>query len=165
MVVLSVQISVNLSVLKDWGLHPLDEVATLAQVLEQFQRGEIEGCSHFVFPDALLEQPFECYIAPNLSGPFQTAFRCARVGEIHRFGRCLRSLWGSKWHRPRGRSSWHFAYVWGMLPRQKQTKDSKTQKESDPTSFQEAENSHKLTTESSKIVLSVFFKSGTKVTN
>ena len=33
-VVLSVQISVNLSVLKDWGLHPLDELATLAEVLE-----------------------------------------------------------------------------------------------------------------------------------
>ena len=42
MVVLSVQISVNLSVLKDWGLHPLDELATLAEVLEQFKRGEIE---------------------------------------------------------------------------------------------------------------------------
>ena len=22
-----------------------------------------------MFPDAFLEQPFECYIAPNLSGP------------------------------------------------------------------------------------------------
>ena len=69
MVVLSVQISVNLSVLKDWRLH-LDELATLAEVLEQFKRGEIEGCSSFIFPDALLEQPFECYIALNLSGPF-----------------------------------------------------------------------------------------------
>ena len=35
----------------------------------------------------LLEQPFQCYIATNLSGPFQTVFRCARVGEIHAFGR------------------------------------------------------------------------------
>ena len=42
MVVLSVQNSVNLSVLKDWGLHPLDELATLSEVLEQFERGEIE---------------------------------------------------------------------------------------------------------------------------
>ena len=42
MVVLSVQNSVNLSVLKVWGLHPLDELATLAEVLEQFKRGEIE---------------------------------------------------------------------------------------------------------------------------
>ena len=82
-VVLSVQISVNLSVLKGWGLHPLDELATLAEVMDQFKRGEIEGCSSFVFPDALLEQPFECYIAPNLSGPFQTVFRCARVGLIN----------------------------------------------------------------------------------
>ena len=90
MVVLSVQISVNLSVLKGWGLHPLDELATLAEVMDQFKRGEIEGCSSFVFPDALLEQPFECYIAPNLSGPFQTVFRCARVGEIHAFGLYLK---------------------------------------------------------------------------
>ena len=42
MVVLLVQISVNLSVLKDWGLHPLDKLATLAEVLEQFKRGEVE---------------------------------------------------------------------------------------------------------------------------
>ena len=61
MVVLLVQISVNLSVLKGWGLHPLDEFATLAEVLEQFKHGEIEGCSSFVFPNALLEQLFECY--------------------------------------------------------------------------------------------------------
>ena len=42
MVVLLVQNSVNHSVLKVWGLHPLDELATLAEVLEQFKRGEIE---------------------------------------------------------------------------------------------------------------------------
>ena len=83
MVVLSVQISVNLSVLKGWGLHPLDELATLVEVMDQLKRGEIEGSSSFVFPDTLLEQPFECYIAPNLSGPFQTVFRCARVGLIN----------------------------------------------------------------------------------
>ena len=27
-----------------------------------------------MFPDALLEQPFECYITPNLSGLFQTVY-------------------------------------------------------------------------------------------
>ena len=90
-VVLSVQTSVNLSVLKPWGLHPLDDLATITEVLEQFKRGEIEGCSSFVFPDTLLEQPFECYITPNLSGPFHTVFRCARVREIHVFSRYLAS--------------------------------------------------------------------------
>ena len=79
MVVLSVQISVNLSVLKGWGLHPVDELATLSDVLDKFKRGEVEGC---LFPDSLLEQPYECYIAPNISGPFQTVFPSARVGEI-----------------------------------------------------------------------------------
>ena len=83
-VVLLVQISVNLSVLKDWRLH-LDGLATLAEVLEQFKRGEIAECSSFMFPDALLEQQFECYIAPNMSGLFQTGFRCARV-----FYKCYR---------------------------------------------------------------------------
>ena len=68
----------------------MDDLATLAEVLEQFKRGEIEGCSSFVFPYTLLEQPFECYIAQNLSRPFQTVFRCARVGEIHAFGRYLK---------------------------------------------------------------------------
>ena len=88
LVVLSVQILVNLSVLKGWGLNLLDDLSTFAEVLEQFKRGEIEGCSSFVFPDTLQEQllPFECCIAPNLSGPFQTVFRCARVGKIHAIG-------------------------------------------------------------------------------
>ena len=36
MVVLSVQISVNLCVLKGWGLHPVDELATLSDVLDKF---------------------------------------------------------------------------------------------------------------------------------
>ena len=40
-----------------------------------------------MFPDTLLEQPFECYIPPNLSWPFQTV---ARVGEILAFGRYLK---------------------------------------------------------------------------
>ena len=75
--------------LKGWGLHPLDDLATLAEVLEQFKLGDIEGCFSFVFNGTLLEQPFECYIATNLSGPFQTDFRYARVGEIHAFGRYL----------------------------------------------------------------------------
>ena len=74
-VVLSVQISVNFIVLKGRGLHPPDDLATLAEVLEQFKRCDIEGCSSFVFPDTLLEQPVKCYIASNLSGPFQTVFR------------------------------------------------------------------------------------------
>ena len=90
MVVLSVQILVNFSVLKCWGLHSMDDLATLAEVLEQFKRGDIEGCSSFVLPDTLLKQPLECYITQNLSGPFQTVFRCARVGEIHAFGRYLK---------------------------------------------------------------------------
>ena len=81
------QISVNFSVLKGWGLHPLDDLATVAEVLEHFKRGEIEVCSSFMFPDTLLEQPFECYIPPNLSGPFQTV---ARVGEILTFGHYLK---------------------------------------------------------------------------
>ena len=70
MVVLLVQISVNHSVLKGWRLHPLDDLATVIEVLEQFKRGEIEGYSSFVFPEALLV-PFECYITAKLSGPFQ----------------------------------------------------------------------------------------------
>ena len=90
MVVLLVQISVNLSVLKGWRLHPLDDLATLAEVLEQFKRGDIEGCFSFLFTDTLLEQPFECYIATNLSGPFQIVYHYARVGDIHAFGRYLK---------------------------------------------------------------------------
>ena len=80
-------------VLKGWGLHPLDDLATFAEVLEQFKRGEIEGCSSFVFSDTLLEQPFECYIAPNLSGPFQRQF--SAVPEwgryVHAFGRFFKN--------------------------------------------------------------------------
>ena len=40
-----------------------------------------------MLPDSLLEQPYECYIAPNISGPF---FPSARVGEIEGFGRYLK---------------------------------------------------------------------------
>ena len=99
MIVLSVQILVNLSVLKGCGLHPLDDLATFDEVLEQFKLGEIEVCSSFVFPDTLLEQPFECYlleqpfecyIAPNLSGPFQTVARVGEMGEIYSFSRYLK---------------------------------------------------------------------------
>ena len=36
-----------LKVLKSWGLHPIDELATLEQ---QFSQQEIDGCSNFVFP-------------------------------------------------------------------------------------------------------------------
>ena len=89
MVVLSVQICVSLRVLKGWGLHPLDELATLAEVLGQFARSEMEGCSSFVFP-VLKEQPFKCYITPTLSGPFQTVFHSARMGEVQLFGKYLK---------------------------------------------------------------------------
>ena len=43
-----------------------------------------------MFPESLLEQPYEWYIAPNISGPFQTVFPSARVGEIQGFGRYLK---------------------------------------------------------------------------
>ena len=79
-------VHLHISVLKGWGLHPLNELATLAEVLEQFKRGEIEECSIFVFPNTLLEQPFNCCITPNLSGPFQTVFRCAQLcPSVHAF--------------------------------------------------------------------------------
>ena len=64
------------------GLYLLDEFTIPLDVLGQFKPGEIEDCSNFVFPDALKQQPFECYMATTLSGPFQTVFRCARVEEI-----------------------------------------------------------------------------------
>ncbi len=44
MVILSVQISVSLSVLKGWGLHPVDDIATLAEVLGQFKGGTLCMC-------------------------------------------------------------------------------------------------------------------------
>ena len=71
-------------------MYLLDELATLAEVLGQFACGEMEGCSSFVFPDVLKEQPFECYIAPTLSGPFQTVFHSARMGEVQLFGKYLK---------------------------------------------------------------------------
>ena len=45
------------------GLHPLNELATLAEVLGQFACGELEGCSSFVYPSHLQEQPHDCYVA------------------------------------------------------------------------------------------------------
>ena len=65
MVVLSVQNPVNLSVLKDWGCIHWTSLLPLQKSWNSLS---------FMFPDALLEQPFECYIAPNLSGPFQTVY-------------------------------------------------------------------------------------------
>ena len=90
MVVLSVQISVNLSVLKGWGLHPLDDLATLAEVLEQFKRGEIEGCSSFVFldtPGAAVRVLHRSKFVWAVSNSFPL---CTRMGEIHGFGRYLK---------------------------------------------------------------------------
>ena len=59
--------------LKDWELHPLDEIAILAELLEQFKRGEIEPalCSLMLSWSSRLSA---IYIAPNLSGPFQTVY-------------------------------------------------------------------------------------------
>ena len=88
MVVLSVQISVKLSVLKGWGLHPLDHLATLVSwnSSNMARLKDVPALCSLT----LLEQLFECYISTNLFGPFQTVFRCARVGEIHAFGRYLK---------------------------------------------------------------------------
>ena len=63
MVILSVQICVGLKVLKNWGLHPVNEIATIAEVIKQFAEQQMEGYSSSVFPDELQDQPFECYIA------------------------------------------------------------------------------------------------------
>ena len=74
MAVLSVQICMGLKVLKCWGLHPINELSTLAQVFELFSDQDIffvDGCSNFVFPADLKDQSFECYIAPAAAGPFQ----------------------------------------------------------------------------------------------
>ena len=89
-VVFSIQICVGLTVLKGWGMHPLNELATLAEVLGQFACGEMEGCSSFVYPIHLQGQPHDCYVALNSSGPFQTVFASAKVGEILPFGKYIK---------------------------------------------------------------------------
>ncbi len=58
MVIVSVQLCVGLKVLKGWGLHPLNELASLAEVLGQFASGDMEGSSaNFALPEDLKSVP------------------------------------------------------------------------------------------------------------
>ena len=68
----------------------MNEIATTAEVFKQFAEQQMEGCSSFVFPDELQDQPFECYIAPATSGPFQSSYSSAKTGEIVSFGKYLK---------------------------------------------------------------------------
>ena len=45
MVVLSIQVSIRLKVVRDWGLHPIIEHSTLEDVFKCLQSGELEGVS------------------------------------------------------------------------------------------------------------------------
>ena len=54
-VILSVEICIGLKVLKNWGLHPVNEIATIAEVFKQFAEQQMEGWSSFVFPNELHE--------------------------------------------------------------------------------------------------------------
>ncbi len=74
MAVMSVQICVGLKVLKNWGLHPINELATLAEVFRQFSEQDMEGCYGFLFPSDLKDQGLECFIASSSSGPLQSSF-------------------------------------------------------------------------------------------
>ncbi len=81
MVIMSVQLCAGL---KGWGLHPLNELTSLAELLGQFASGDMdmEGCLvNFALPEDLRDQPYECFLAPSATGPFQTAFPSARVGD------------------------------------------------------------------------------------
>ena len=69
-----------------WGLHPLNELATLADVLGNFSYGEMEGCSSFLYPNDLQGQTCECYVAAAFSG---SVLASAKVGEILLFGKYL----------------------------------------------------------------------------
>ena len=60
----------------------------------------MEGCSSFVFPDELQDQPFECCITSTASGPFQTFYSSARVGEIVSFGNYLKFVITPKTPQP-----------------------------------------------------------------
>ncbi len=42
--VMSVQLCIGLKVLNGWDLHPLNELASLAEVLGQFASCNMEGC-------------------------------------------------------------------------------------------------------------------------
>ncbi len=79
--------------LKGWGLHPLNELASLAEALgqlvvwlretSQFASSDMEGSSaNFALPEDLRDQPYERFLAPSATGPFQTAFPSVRVGEV-----------------------------------------------------------------------------------
>ncbi len=69
--------------LKGWGLHALNELASQAEVLGQFASGDMEGSSaNFALPEDLRDQPYERFLAPSATGPFQTAFPSASVGEV-----------------------------------------------------------------------------------
>ncbi len=91
--------------LKGWGLHTLNELASLAEVLgqfvvtcsqtltlsvrvwlrvtSQFASGDMDGSlANFALPEDLRDQSYERFLAPSATGPFQTAFPSARVGEV-----------------------------------------------------------------------------------
>ncbi len=63
--------------LKGWGLHPLNELASLAEVLGQFASGDMEGSSaNFTLPEDLRDQPYERF----LDRPICEGWRGARLG-------------------------------------------------------------------------------------
>ncbi len=65
------------------GVGFASELASLAEVLCQFASGDMEGSSaNFALPEDLRDQPYERFLAPSATGPFQTAFPSARVGEV-----------------------------------------------------------------------------------
>ena len=80
MVVLSIQICNGLKVLKNWGLHPVNEIATIVEVFIQLAQQQMDGCSNFVFPEDLRQ--CDCYTATMSCELFQTFFSSARVGEV-----------------------------------------------------------------------------------
>ena len=71
------------------GLHPVNEVVTIAEVMALFAQQQMDGCSNFVFPEDLWQRPFDYYIATTSCGPFQTLFSSARVGKVLSFGKYL----------------------------------------------------------------------------
>jgi len=62
----------------------------LRKCLHSFSQQQMDGCSNFVFPEDLRQQPFDSYIATTSCGPFQTLFSSARVGEVVLFGKYLK---------------------------------------------------------------------------
>ena len=51
MVVLSIQVCIELKVVKDWGLHPIIERSTLEDIFKWLRSGELEGASHVLLPE------------------------------------------------------------------------------------------------------------------